>query len=140
MDHCLLLDTHVWVWLVNGDERLSRHNFQIIDEAIRNSKARVSIISIWEIATLVRKGRINLPYNCQEWVKRALEESGVILSELTPTIAIESALLSNEIIKDPADRIIMITARNLGAKVVTADKPMLTYCKEINLPVMAVYK
>ena len=138
MDEILLLDTHVWVWLVNGDARLSRHNFQIIDEAIRVSKARVSIISIWEIATLVRKGRMSLPYHCLEWVKKSLEVSGIILSELTPMIAVESALLSNEYLKDPADRIIMVTGKYLGARIVTADKPLMAYCKETNLPVLSV--
>ena len=139
MNDVLLLDTHIWVWLINGDAIVKSPQFlKTVDEAIQSSKVRVSIISVWEVATLVRKEKIVLPYNCLEWLKKALSESGILVAELTPQIAAESALLSTDLLKDPADRIIVTTARDIGAKLVTKDKEILAYAKTINLPTIAL--
>lgn len=131
----LLLDTHIWIWLLEGHARVKSPSFlKLVNKAVRASQARISVISVWEIATLVRKGRIEISGPCQEWVKEALDRSGVLLSELTIPIAVDSALLPQDLIPDPADRIIAVTAKNLAATLVTADKQLLKFAKASSIP------
>ncbi len=132
----VLLDTHIWVWLVNGDKRLRSLRFlNFINEMANASKIFVSIISVWEVAMLEAKGKISLPFSCLEWVHRALRAPGVSLSSLTPEIAVESSRLPGEFHGDPADRILVATAKSLGVWLVTQDDRILTYSKKNPLDV-----
>ncbi|OGW84038.1 MAG: hypothetical protein A3C47_01380 [Omnitrophica bacterium RIFCSPHIGHO2_02_FULL_51_18] len=127
----VLLDTHIWIWLINGDKKLSSPNFlRLIDRLSANSGIRVSIISVWEVGMLEHKGRIDLPYSCLEWVHRALHAPGISLVPLTPEIAIESCQLGKEFGGDPADRILVATAKSIGATLVTEDEHILNHSKK----------
>jgi PIN domain nuclease of toxin-antitoxin system len=124
----LLLDTHVWIWLMNGAEgELSSSTVAMIEEAGGRSEVVVSAISVWEVAMLEAKRRITLSRSVQEWVGDALTASGLRLVDLSPAIALESARLPGDPHGDPADRIIMATGRVLGATLVTCDERMLAY-------------
>ncbi len=83
------------------------------------------------------KGRISLPFSCLEWVQRALRAPGISLADLTPEIAIESTCLPGHFHGDPADRIIMATAKSLGATLITKDRRILTYAKNNHIPVLS---
>ena len=123
----ILLDTHIWIWLFNGDERLkSSQCLPMIEEAAKRSSLQVSVISIWEIGTLEAKGRISFEIDCMEWIHRALNAPGISLAPLTPEIAILSSRLPGDFHGDPADRIIAATARKSGALLVTNDNQILT--------------
>ena len=105
----IILDTHIWVWWVHGDERLTRLQAEAI-EANEASIIGVSAISCWEVAKLVEYSRLVLPFDLREWFEQALSYPGVQLIELTPEIAIASTQLPGEFHRDPADQIIAATA------------------------------
>jgi PIN domain nuclease of toxin-antitoxin system len=129
-DRALLLDTHVWVWYVEDEARqFSRRLEPLIEGAVQRGDVVVSAISVWEIALLEAARRIELSVDVRAWVGRALAFPGVRLKGLSPSIAIESARLPGRLHRDPADRILIATARLLGAALVTCDERILAYAK-----------
>ena len=127
----LLLDTHVWVWLMNGEDLLkSSPCLPLIEQAVKHSHIRVSAISVWEVGMLEAKGRLRFPISCSDWVKKALAAPGIGFVPLSPEIAIESSRLPGDFHGDPADRILIATARKLKATLITQDKSILAYGKE----------
>lgn len=127
----LLLDTHCWIWAQLGlIQQLSRAALQAIKEGEREGNLRISVISIWELAMLEKRGRVALPMNVRSWVEQALGKPGIAVEPLTPEIAIESAHLPGEIHGDPADRMLVATARVLGAKLVTKDAQLIRYSRQ----------
>lgn len=123
----LVLDTHVFIWLVDKPGDLVRDLRNMIDRAAQRRRVVVSVIAIWEIATLVRKNRLDLERPTREWVARALSHPGLSAHPLTPEIAVGSNELPGRIHGDPADRIMIATARALDATLVTRDKNILDY-------------
>jgi len=111
---------------VHGDERLTQTQAQVI-EANEPDTIGVSAISCWEIAKLVEYGRLELPCSLEEWFEDALSYPGFRLLELTPEIAIESTQLPGEFHRDPADQMIVATARVYGCPLVTSDGRLLEY-------------
>ena len=96
----------------------------------------VSAISVWEIAQLEAARRIQLSVDVRAWVGRALAFPGVQLKGLSPAIAIESTRLPGSLHRDPADRILIATARLTGAALVTCDERILTYAKQGHVKVI----
>ena len=129
MSNGLLLDTHVWIWLNNGSPELKPAAIREIDRAAENGELFISAISIWEIATLVSKKRILLRTSIQEWIDQALSQPGIELIPLLPTIAVESTALPDGLNADPADRIIVATARIKSLTLMTRDDNMQQYAK-----------
>ena len=125
----LILDTHVWVWLMEGDSKLKLSVRKQIDKFVPENNLGVSAISVWEIAMLESKGRIVFNEECTGWVKRALSAPGISLIPIDPEIAVAATRLPGVIHGDPADRIIVATARFCGGTLVTADKAILDYAK-----------
>lgn len=122
----IVLDTHIWVWWVHGDEKLTASQLEII-EANEDGEIGISAISLWEISKLVANKRLELPIPLEKWFKQALSYPGVQIIELTPEIATESTRLPGEFHKDPADQIIVATARVMKCKLVTSDERILNY-------------
>jgi len=122
----IVLDTHIWVWWVHEDERLTQAQREAIT-ANETDTVGISAISCWEIAKLVEYGRLELPSPLEEWFEQALNYPGVQLLALTPEIAIESTRLPGEFHRDPADQIIVATARMYGCSLVTLDDKILNY-------------
>lgn len=127
MPELLLLDTHAWLWLVQGEQQFSDENLALIEQAAREARLRVSSISIWEVAMLEVKGRIALSLDCHTWVQQALAAPGLDLLTLEPDILIDSSRLPGAFHGDPADRIIVATARARGACLLTRDGKILEY-------------
>ena len=125
----LLLDTHVLIWLMNGDDALSKKSQKIIENARKDGNIFISAISVWEVGMLEQKQRIILNRPCLEWIKDALHY-GIRLSSLTPEIAIESCQLPGYSAGDPADRIIIATARIESLTLLTCDERILAYGKQ----------
>ena len=124
----ILLDTHCWVWSQFGYEHeFSTLGLATFKQAARDGMLRLSVISVWEVALLESKQRLHLHMDCLEWVRRALETPGLSLVPLTPEIAVESTRLPGNMHADPADRILVATARNLGARLMTRDQALLDY-------------
>ncbi len=125
----VVLDTHVWIWLFNGDPQLSQKQLALIQQAISGQKVGIPAIAVWELAMQEKKGRITLSMPIHTWVKRSLEAPGTSLLDLTPEIAIESCHLPGEFHGDPADRLIVATARVHNAILLTKDQQILDYAK-----------
>lgn len=124
----ILLDTHIWIWLLNGNEKqISTKCLSFIEKSVQFSNIRVSAISVWELGMLESKGRIHIPMNCLDWVNKALNAPGISLAPITPKIAIESSRLPGQFHGDPADRLIISTARSLDATLITCDKDIIAY-------------
>jgi len=124
----LLLDTHCWVWSQFGHEReFSPDGLSALRQAAADGMLLVSVISAWEVALLVSKRRLHLNMDCIDWVRKALETPGLSLVPLTPEIAVESTCLPGDLQGDPADRILVATARNVGARFMTRDSALLDY-------------
>ena len=129
----IVLDTHIWVWWVHGDASMpASHKLYIESQEI--SGLGVSAISCWEIAKLVELGRLQLPIPVADWIDQALAYPGVHLIELTPRIAVESTQLPAPFHRDPADQIIVATARVYGCPLVTLDGKILSYPHVQHIP------
>lgn len=127
----ILLDTHFWIWLQFGTrDRLTPDLVKVIDQAAKSGELLLSIISIWEVGMLASKGRLDLDVSCEDWVRRGLTMPGLSLAPLTPEIALASSFLPEPFHGDPADRIIVATARSLGARLVTRDSRILEYSRK----------
>lgn len=122
----IVLDTHIWVWWVHGDSRLPEAHSTILQQHERSGLG-ISAISCWEVAKLVEKGRLILPRALDEWMRLALGYPGITLLPLDPEIAIESTRLPRPFHNDPADQIIVATARIHQCPVVTIDKKISEY-------------
>lgn len=122
----ILLDTHVWVWWVNGSPMGSKDMLPIIQEHQEDGLG-VSIISCWEVAKLVERGRLELTMPVERWIEQALAYPGIELLDLTTRIVVESTQLPGEFHRDPADQIIVATARVYDFSLLTADSKLLDY-------------
>lgn len=123
----VLLDTHVWVWLLNGDRKLNQKSLKAIEQSLSEEAVLLSAISPWEVAMLVNKGRLTLDRDVGEWVNAAVSIPGIRVEPITPEIAVASTRLPGDIHPDPADRLIAATARHLGALLITDDQLLLDY-------------
>lgn len=123
----VLLDTHAWVWLLNGDQKLSPKALHAIECSLAEEAVLLSAISPWEVAMLVSKDRLTLDRDVGVWVQAAVNIPGIRVEPISPEIAVASTRLPGELHADPADRLIAATARHLGATLVTDDQKLLDY-------------
>ncbi len=122
----IVLDTHAWIWWVQEDQRLTSRQAEVI-QSNESESIGVSAISCWEVAKLVQAGRLQLPIPLIEWFESALNYPGIRLLALTPEIAVESTELPGEFHRDPADQIIVATARVHRCPLVTSDEKIIKY-------------
>lgn len=122
----LLLDTHAAVWLYEG-LRMRREALDALEAARSEGGVLVSPVSAWELGILVSKDRIRLSLRPSAWMKRFLDQPGVRLAPLTVEAAAEAAFLPQPFHGDPADRLLVATARELGVPLVTRDSRILEY-------------
>ena len=122
----ILLDTHIWIWWVHADDRLPSRLAKFIESRVADGLG-VSVMSCWETAKLVERGRLELPKPLAVWMKEALAYPGVRLIELTPEIAMEATRLPQPFHRDPVDQLLTATARLLGAELLTMDGLILNY-------------
>jgi len=120
-----LLDTHVWIWMMDCPEKLPKK----VRTAFRKEAGplAVSLMSVWEVAKLVQKSRIDLNMPLERWVYNALDSSLICKINLDERVAIESTRLPGDFHNDPAEQILVATARVHRLTLVTADRKILTY-------------
>ena len=121
----IVLDTHIWVWWVDGNQRLTKANEQWIQQH-QSQGLGVSIISCWEVAKLVENNKLVLSCSVSEWLNDALAYPRVQLLDLTLPIVVESTQLVG-FHRDPADQIIVATARIYNCPLLTIDDKILNY-------------
>lgn len=134
----LLLDTHVWIWLMEGSIELGIQQQKIINKAAQQNRVGIAAISAWEMAMLVKKDRIKLEKPLLAWIQESLALPGMELEPLTPEIAIESSQLPEDFHGDPADRLIVATARWHQLTLLTRDKKIIDYAKKEHVSVISV--
>jgi len=122
----IVLDTHIWVWWLHGDSRLSEAHELLIKENEENGIG-ICTITLWEVAKLTELARLVLPVALDHWFASALTYPGMMLLNLTPAIATESTQLPGDFHSDPADQIIVATARLLDSPLITVDQQLRNY-------------
>lgn len=124
----ILLDTHVLLWWVTGDRaRLSAAASAAIALQTKSQSIIVSSITAWEIAQLVDRGRLTLAMDVPTWLASAQTIPGLVFLPVDNEIAVNSVDLPGVFHRDPADRIIVATARKHAATIVTADAKIQGY-------------
>lgn len=124
----IVLDTHTLIWWASGEtEQLSAAALQAIERELSDGQIFISSISAWELSMLVAKGRIALSMDVAEWLSYVGNIEGVSFVPVDNEIAVKSTELPGEFHKDPADRLIVATARKFAAPLVTADEKIRTY-------------
>lgn len=121
----ILLDTHTFVFWADGSKKLSRDQSRTVERAANAGALFLSEISFWEIALLVEADKLDLQAPIDEWLERAVADNAVQCVGITPRIVHELASLSTTRSWDPADRIIVATARVFGARLVTNDSRII---------------
>jgi PIN domain nuclease of toxin-antitoxin system len=123
----ILLDTHAWVWWMSDPTLLSSRAKKAVDAALENGPALVSSISVWEVALLVAKKRLQLTMDVTDWIAKTERVPFIRFVPVDNTIALKSVTLSGLLHDDPADRMIIATAIREGASIVTKDKRIIGY-------------
>ncbi len=117
-----LLDTHILLWWFEDGKRLSRKQARVLRRRDPSRPLLVSDISLWEVATLLSLGRIRLRLPLRDWLEHATAPPLVQRVGITPAVAADVAALPDHLHRDPADRILISTARVFGAQLVTQDQ------------------
>jgi PIN domain nuclease of toxin-antitoxin system len=126
-----LLDTHVWVWWNMHPENLSRKVKGLITASQKYEEILLSAISVWEFCKLLERGRIGISCDPRDWLETALTMPKLRLVPLSPVIAYRSTVLPQLASADPADQIIVATAQEENAIVLTKDK-LIRQCEHVS--------
>ncbi len=122
----IVLDTHIWIWWIQNDPALPPAFRRFLQAQVAGGLG-VSIISCWEVALLDAGGRILLQQPVENWLNDALAAPGVSLLGLTPKIVVDANNLPGTFHRDPADRLIVATARQHGCPLITQDTKIRPY-------------
>jgi len=132
----LLWDTCAVIWTYEK-ARLSQAALDAIGAAHREGvPSYISPITAWEIGMLASRGRLQLLIRPERWFANLFEISGVRLADMSPDLLIASSYLPGKPPNDPTDRIIAVTARDLGATLITRDRALLQYGEQGHVKVV----
>lgn len=134
----LLLDTHIWLWVVQGNNILATGARNTISSAASSGSLRIAAMTMWEIAMLSSRNRITLDKPAGVWLDEAVTASGVAVEPLSVAVAAESCNLPSRFHADPADRMIVATARVTKALLMTRDRRILEYAARGHLSAIGV--
>ena len=123
----LLLDTHVWIWTLVGDARIGRRARSLLTRAESRDAIRISPVTLFEVMALHTVGRLQLSRSPDEWIRQAMASAPVRIAELSPAIAIDAGRIARDLLADPMDRLLVATAREMEATLLTADARILQY-------------
>jgi len=125
----IVLDTHTWVWWINGQRGLSQRGQRAIRKAASDAAVYISSISVWEVTQLVAKGRLELTMDVESRVRKSEAMPFVHFVAVDNAIAIKSVHLPSPFHSDSADRIIVATSIVLGFPLITRDRRILDYSR-----------
>ncbi len=117
----IVVDTHIFIWDALYPDKLSKKAKIALDQAEQNNSLWLADISLWEVFMLVKRGRLSLPVSATHFIDLAIQARSYQLQRMTASIAEQSINFGSEINNDPADRLIVATAKFLQADLVTAD-------------------
>ena len=118
----VLLDTHVWLWWLLGSERLQAHERSALDRLASRAALRVAAVSLWEAQMLHAKGRLALNQAFDVWIREAASAAVVEIVPLDVEVVIALTGLPASFHGDPADRLIVATARAHRMSLATHDR------------------
>lgn len=121
-----LLDTHVWVWAMEDPKRLP----DAVQAALFDTDCLpfgLSVMSVWEASKKESIGKLNLSMPIRQWFTEATRESFIQVQPVTVDVVHESNHLPGEFHRDPADQMIVATARLQRLTLITADRRILSY-------------
>ena len=119
----LLLDTHILVWYQTVPQQLRKQQLSVLRSAEqRGEELAISSMSLWEIAMLVRRGRLQIHRPVGDWLREIENSPRIVVLPVTAQVALESVQFEDPFPKDPTDRIIAATAFCLGLSLVTSDE------------------
>lgn len=133
----LLLDTHVWLWFMLADPELAISERNAINRAAASGDLKIAAISVWEAALLASRGRVALGQHLAQWMSEAVSAPGLSIEPLLPQVAVEACSLPEAFHRDPADRLIVATARVANATLMTRDRRILDYAARGHLTAIA---
>lgn len=133
-----VLDTHAWIWYVSGDAEIKASSRNYLETKFANNPVLIPAICVWEIALLSKRSRLHLAKPLADWVHEALSRPRFTLSPLDERIAMEAANLPPGFHNDPADCMIVATARVADATLVTRDKRIIDYAESGHVRVFAI--
>lgn len=122
-----LLDTHTWIWWNMNPQKLSKKVKEIIGKSDLYDEMLLSAISPWEFSKLLEKKRIGISCNPEDWIHVALDMPKLRIIPLSPILTYRSTVLPQPFHNDPADQIIVATARAENATLLTKDEKILAY-------------
>ena len=122
-----MLDTHTWIWWHMNPQKLSPKVKKIVGNTDRYAEILLSAISPWEFSKLLEKKKIGISCDPEDWINSALDMPKFRLIPLSPVLAYRSTVLPQPFHSDPADQIIVATAREENATILTKDERILTY-------------
>jgi PIN domain nuclease of toxin-antitoxin system len=131
------LDTHVWIWFMLANAELAANGRNLINRAAATGRLRIAAISLWETALLASRGRVVLGQPLGQWITGAVSAPGLSIEPLLPQVAIEASSLPDPFHRDPADRLIVATARVANATLMTRDRRILDYAARGHLTAIA---
>jgi PIN domain nuclease of toxin-antitoxin system len=124
----LLLDTHVWIWILAGDaRRIGRRARALLTRAESRDAIRISPVTLFEVMALHAAGRLHLTRPPDEWIRQAMASAPVRIAELSASIAIDAGRISRDVLGDPMDRLLVATAAEMDATLLTADAHIFQY-------------
>jgi len=121
-----LLDTHIWLWMVDDPRYIPDHILPIVSNA-DNYPLCLSSISVWEVAKKASLGKLQMSVPIRDWVMKATRSPFIDLVPLSIDVSLESTMLPGNFHRDPADQIIVATARNLDLVLLTTDQKIIEY-------------
>jgi PIN domain nuclease of toxin-antitoxin system len=116
-----VLDTHVWIWWMLGDPRLPVRERRVLDDLPSGQRPGLCDISLWEVAMLVQLGRLRLDDGLEDWLRIAASSAAVDVIPISGAVVAEMNRLPATFHQDPADRLIVATARARGMPLATHD-------------------
>ena len=124
----LLLDTHAWIWIVEGDTRhVGARSRRLVVQAEARETLRISVASLFEIVALHTAGRLRLAHSPERWIETSIDRAGVRFAEVTRDVAVDAGFITRAALSDPIDRLLVATARLLEATLLTGDAAILSY-------------
>lgn len=124
----LLLDTHIWVWMLEGRaDRLAPPLVRLLERAAAHARLVVCDISFWEVTVKAAKAKLVLSLDAPIWLTRAERAPGIVYLPLDRTILLQSAHLSADLHGDPADRMLIAAAQLHATPLVTADENIIAF-------------
>ena len=127
-DGPLLLDTHIWVWMLEGNgARMAPAVVPLLERSAASARLAVCDISFWEVGVKAAKGKLTLSLDAPIWLRRAERAPGVVYLSLDRTVLLQSTRLGTDLHGDPADRMLIAAAQLFGVPLVTADENIIAY-------------